>query len=133
MTHIIDPPVDTKELRELFLQRTKSISTYMEILRIEKMKIYGLNWMKRGWDSTFQNLDRKFGAVEEILWKKIISKREEPTDSDLIHLSDALVDLANYSLFARWLIEEVYPDQYEAVATKILERSELNISTIPEA
>ncbi len=125
--HIAKPPNDTPQIRKQFLTQTDLLSNIMKGLREKKMEVYGMNWMKRGWDSLFQNIDRKFGITEEILWEKIIQQRVQPNDDDFVHLADALVDLANYALFGRWFLQTVYPEQFDRLKDRISDRMEVTI------
>ena len=128
--HNVVLPKDNPDLRKDFLDRTKDIGDLLEHLRIEKMKVYGMNWMKRGWDSLFQNLDRKFGIMEEILWGHLIKQRVNLTDEQFIALADGLIDLANYAMFGRWFLEYMYPDQYKRLSDKI--KTAMEISPMEE-
>lgn len=126
------PPRDTQELRRKFLKETEQISKMMNELRLRKMDVYGMNWMKRGWDSLFQNLDRKFGIIEENMWRKLIQQRVELTPGEFIALADGLIDLANYAIFGRWLLQELYPEMYRKLLSKIREATEVELSNKQE-
>jgi hypothetical protein len=123
--HLIIPPADTADTRADFLKRTAEIGELLAHLRIEKMKVYGMSWMKRGWDSLFQNIDRKFSVIEENIWEKLVQQRLKLSDEEFVALADGLTDLANYAVFGRWLLEYVYPDRYLELKERIQAKTEV--------
>ena len=125
--HIVKPPQDTYELREQFLAECDNFSKITSKLRYSKMNVYGMNWMKRGWDGIFQNLDRKFGIIEENLWNKLILKRIALSDNELVYLIDGLIDLSNYCQMALFFTKFVYLEQWEKLEQKMKQRMETPI------
>lgn len=123
--HLIIPPTDTPDTRADFLKRTSEIGELLAHLRTEKMKVYGMSWMKRGWDSLFQNIDRKFSVIEENIFRKLVQQRMELSNEEFVALADGLVDLANYATFGRWLLECVYPTRYANLKERIQAKTEV--------
>jgi len=123
----METPPDTENNRKDFLDTVRRFSNFIAMLRKEKMKVYGMSWMRRSWDSLYQNISRKYDIVDEIMWGKMIKKRETPKMDEVVYLADGLLDLANYSLYGLWLIKKESEKNkiWEEVKRKIEERSEI--------
>jgi len=118
---------DSEHLRKKFLDECNKLSNIISELREKKMHVYGMNWMKRGWDGIFQNLDRKFGVIEENLWNKIILKREKPTIDELSHLLDGLIDLSNYCQMTVFFAMIEFEAEWPEIKNEIIKKMEVDI------
>lgn len=66
---------------------------------IQKGAFYGKSFCKKGWYSVFHNIQRKYDAVETILFDNAIQKRDSERiyKDDGANFEDSLRDLSNYS------------------------------------